>query len=111
MTQKTINCAECNVEYTYETPTGYPDKRKYCANCSEKKNQNWDNRGEAPAEKPKDNGFHLTPEKIAHNKEIIKCRALESAIAVFEIKLMSVKEEDALLRLADKFVKWIRNGN
>ena len=34
---KTIDCAECNVEYTYEPPKGYPDKRKYCANCSEKK--------------------------------------------------------------------------
>ena len=34
---KTINCAECKIEYSYEPPTKYPDKRKYCANCSEKK--------------------------------------------------------------------------
>lgn len=43
---KTINCADCNVEYTYEPAKGYPDKRKYCANCSEKKKLTWEAKGE-----------------------------------------------------------------
>lgn len=39
---KTINCAECNVLYQYEPAKGYPDRRKYCANCSEKKQATWE---------------------------------------------------------------------
>ena len=45
---KTINCADCNVVYEYEPAKGYPDKRKYCANCSEKKKQSWEGRPENP---------------------------------------------------------------
>lgn len=40
--EKTINCAECGVNYTYEPPKGFVDKRKYCANCSEKKKASYD---------------------------------------------------------------------
>lgn len=35
MTEKTINCAECNVEFTFEENPKFP--RKYCLNCSAKK--------------------------------------------------------------------------
>ena len=45
---KTINCADCNVVYEYEPAKGYPDKRKYCANCSEKKKASWNEKKEAP---------------------------------------------------------------
>ena len=47
---KTINCAECNVEYSYEPNPNYPDKRKYCANCSEKKKVSWDQRSSPEAQ-------------------------------------------------------------
>lgn len=102
--EKTINCAECDIKYTYEPNPNYPDRRKYCANCSEKKKAEWEYRGSAEGQedvpdpktisfesetnlspkvvkpglkemfentsglaqrdKPKDNGFHLTPENI-----------------------------------------------
>lgn len=47
---KTINCAECNVEYTYEPVKNYPDKRKYCANCSEAKQKQWEQKGSTAAD-------------------------------------------------------------
>ena len=48
--EKTINCAECNVEYSYTPNPNYPDKRKYCANCSEKKKAEFEHRGSAEAQ-------------------------------------------------------------
>ena len=33
--EKTIKCAECNKEFTYDEKPGYP--RKYCPECSAKK--------------------------------------------------------------------------
>ena len=117
MTKNTINCAECKVEYTYEVPTNYPDKRKYCANCSEKKQKEWDKGPEetdtttttfdtnAAAKE-----YHLSPEEV-------KCRALECAIG-----LIGTPREDLnifgksiitldLMAVADKFVEWIYNAN
>ena len=35
------NCAECNNIFQYEPPTNYPDKRKYCDPCSNKKAEEW----------------------------------------------------------------------
>ena len=35
MTEKTINCEECKVEFTFEENPKFP--RKYCLNCSAKK--------------------------------------------------------------------------
>ncbi|KKM05883.1 hypothetical protein LCGC14_1749580 [marine sediment metagenome] len=49
--------------------------------------------------------YHLTPEKIAHNTAIIKCRALESAIEYGGTHLD--RSEDESLKIADKFVEWI----
>jgi len=45
--------------------------------------------------------FHLSPEEV-------KCRALESAVNTINLEEF---EAEGLLSLADKFVKWIRNGN
>ena len=124
MTKNTINCAECKVEYTYEVPTNYPDKRKYCANCSEKKQKEWDKGPEetdtttttfdtnAAAKE-----CHLSPEQQEHNKRWVKVRALESAIG-----LIGTPREDLnifgksiitldLMAVADKFVEWIYNAN
>ena len=41
MTQKTINCAECGVEFTFEENPKYP--RKYCLNCSAQKKASYQN--------------------------------------------------------------------
>lgn len=98
MTEKTIKCASCFKDYTYEVPTKYPDTRKYCGVCSEAKKQLYQGVHEdTPKEeevkpevvkmsipevmediekrkwgiKPKDNGFHLTPENI--NLGALRC--------------------------------------
>ena len=115
-----------NKEFEYEPPKGFPDKRKYCRACSEKKKQQWDERDgkvDAPMETPgytkmieadkneqlgttipKGNGkeYHLSPEEV-------KCRALECSIewAVKVSRNDIVTDSKALFELADKFVKWI----
>lgn len=74
MTEKTIKCAECNVEFTYEENPKYP--RKYCLNCSAKKKKEYAEVVEPgfddtpiPAPKKDKNGkeFHLTEEAIRSN--------------------------------------------
>lgn len=55
---KTINCAECNVEVTYEEKEGFP--RKYCFNCSEKKKAIWDAKDKEVLAKPHPSeGFNI----------------------------------------------------
>ena len=87
--ERTFNCEECNKQITLEENPRFP--RKYCIVCSAKKkadfNKGWtgekgDDKPEVTtpgypkmigAEKPKDNGYHLTPEQCRSN-------ALASAI-------------------------------
>jgi len=60
--------------------------------------------GEYNIRMPTANGakeYHLSPEEV-------KCRALESAVNTINLEEF---EAEGLLSLADKFVKWIRNGN
>ena len=126
---KVKNCEECNKEFEYEPPKGFPDKRKYCRACSEKKKQEWDERDgkvDAPMETPgypkmieastdtsttsysaKTNGtkeFHLSPEEV-------KCRALECAIKMCENEGITHANmniaKDMAKGLADEFVEWI----
>ena len=116
MTTKTINCAECNVEFTFEENPKYP--RKYCLNCSALKKKQWTGMSKteakvtpdaelgAPVEKvsgeirTKSNGkeYHLSPEAV-------RVGALDAAIAWIDIK-----EYKALMELAKTFEKWI-NGS
>lgn len=42
MVERTINCSECGVSYTYDEKAGYP--RKYCANCSQQKKQSFNSK-------------------------------------------------------------------
>ncbi|MFC1736923.1 hypothetical protein ACFL1X_12470 [Candidatus Hydrogenedentota bacterium] len=35
-------CPECNVQFSYEPPVGFPDKRKYCPDCSAGKKAEWE---------------------------------------------------------------------
>ena len=118
--QKTINCAECNVEFTFEENPKYP--RKYCLNCSAKKKKEWGGNGDqkyskagytpsntggygAPVEKitgeirTKSNGkeYHLSPEQVRSN-------ALSSAI-----NWLTDANMDGLLATAKEFEEWI-NG-
>ena len=88
--EKTIKCADCDIEFTFEENPRFP--RKYCLNCgaaSKKRFEQGTNGDEKPEvvkftadgketgwtekAKPKDNGFHLTPEQVRSN-------ALASAI-------------------------------
>ena len=112
---KTINCAECNVEYTYEPVVGYPDKRKYCANCSEKKKLTWNANSHL-----KDDEAHIA-ETVPMNPEPensleyeirsreVRCRALESAIKVTK-KLNTDDYVSDLMANARQFEEWILNG-
>ena len=122
---KTINCAECNVEYSYEPNPNYPDKRKYCANCSEKKKASWDERTEpiaetVPMNPPVDyresalkavdkaypkKEFHLSPEQVRTN-------ALECAIAIYNLPLKP-KEftgDITIMSVAKAFEEYLWNG-
>ena len=97
--EKTINCAECGVSYTYQEKEGFP--RKYCANCSQAKKNSFagvktetitaevnmetpkmvavGNIQEAKPkmegvhivlDKPKKNGFDNTPMYVSYAKDI-----------------------------------------
>lgn len=35
-------CEECKKVFTYQPPSGFPDKRKYCDECSAKKKAEWE---------------------------------------------------------------------
>ena len=35
-------CEDCKKEFQYEPPTGYPDKRKYCDECSAIRKAKWE---------------------------------------------------------------------
>ena len=113
MTTKTINCAECEKEYTYEPPKGYPDKRKYCAPCSAKNKASFEGKEEEPpivhekpgeqiktTDKKTDNGFHLSPEQVRSN-------ALASAIEWWEKQSPT---NEMLMITVKQFEKYILTG-
>ena len=110
---KTINCAECGVDFQYEPPKGYPDKRKYCDPCGVKRKEQY-NAAQASSEEPevekfyeaggsskatKDNGFALTIGNVRSN-------ALASAI---EWTSKTHKDRD-LMQLAKTFEQYILTG-
>ena len=126
---KTINCAECNVEYTYEPAKGYPDNRKYCANCSEKKQATWDKAKETAKTfepEPTATGksefetVDMNPEKPKKSYELtdgnIRIGALTCAIEVSkaigkDLNLIKTLEDYAfLIEIDSKFEEYIRNG-
>ena len=115
MTEKTINCAECNVEFTFEENPKYP--RKYCLNCSVKKKKQYAEKDEKYAE-PHTEGYGAPVEKVgtqmARNgtkeyhlsPEQVRSNALESAIALMGADFST----EEYLKRAEKFEEWI-NGN
>ena len=123
---KTINCAECKIEYSYEPPTKYPDKRKYCANCSEKKKASFEGAEVEPVLSPqtgkpytdqplsaKDQYYNEDTGKPKDKQEyeigLRRCRsyALSSAIEVFKFKEQS---KLTIMELAETFEKYITIG-
>ena len=42
--EKSKNCEECGLEFTYNAPENYPDRRKYCPTCSAAKKAQWENK-------------------------------------------------------------------
>ena len=86
---KTINCAECNKEVQYEPVKGYPDKRKYCFSCSEKKKQTWEAKTE-----PTVSGtttMEANVETVPMNNEV---RGIEIADVIENVKKQVVKAKE-----------------
>ena len=106
---KTINCAECNVEFTFEENPKYP--RKYCLNCSAKKKASYESKGEEPTASgntefenvpmnpEKTNGFKLTEENIRIGA--LTCAIAASADGVSKEQFWEAVKE---------FEEYIRNG-
>ena len=120
---KTINCAECNVEVTYEENPRFP--RKYCVKCSAQKKASFEaNHKEAKdfgseevkpevvkipskedlnieyTRKPRDNGFALTIGNVRSN-------ALASDLEYLKPDKVSIEQ---VLREAKIFEKYILTG-
>ena len=118
---KTIICAECNVIYAYEPNPNYPDKRKYCANCSEKKKATWDAKLEpiAPVAETVNMNMEVNTQTAALTEDDsleyqirsreIRARALEAAIKVTK-KLNTEDYHGDLMEHAKQFEQWILNG-
>ncbi len=109
--EKTINCENCTREYTFEENPKFP--RKYCDICSAMKKAEFEGTNgdakpigtgdphfeHAKPEKPKDNGFHLTPEN---------CRALAlNAAAIISHEEIS---RETFWKRVKEFEKYIVNG-
>ena len=119
---KTINCAECNVVYEYEPNPKYPDKRKYCANCSEKKKASWNEKKEevptassssettTETTQESKNGYQKDYPKPAKTYELtdgnIRIGALNAAIAWKE----NLPDLQSLWNTVKDFEEYIRNG-
>ena len=104
---KTIICAECNNEYSYEPNPNYPDKRKYCANCSEKRKAAWDANSEGTLENPIK--VDTPKDKLEYEIRDRECRAraLTSAISTIQDTITTTSD---ILTKAKIFEIYIREG-
>ena len=129
MTEKTINCAECNVEFTFEENPKYP--RKYCLNCSAEKKKEFkvmskteakvtpDAEMGAPVEKinssgrpyeslpqgtfsPKSKEYHLSPEQVRSNALDLAIKSVKGFEKEFS--------KERFWEIVKEFEEWI-NGN
>lgn len=117
MTQKTINCAECNVEYSYDEKAGYP--RKYCANCSQKKKDSF--KGNAiedmtiPTGSVPTLGEGLIKPRTTRTAEEITCGedmklAKDIFVAGLEYNKNNPQDDGELMAKAIKLVKQAKEG-
>ena len=120
MTEKTINCAECNVEFTFEENPKYP--RKYCLNCSAKKKKEFKGMSKTEAKATPDaelgapvevvrvpEGVYTKDKKEYHlSPEAVRVGALDAAIKVTK-KLGTEDYTKDLIEQAEAFEEWI-NG-
>jgi len=104
-------CDNCGKEFSYEPPVGYPDKRKYCDECSAIKKAEWAAKQgqtspqpqKVQPEAPKQaKSYHLTDEAIRSN-------ALDSAIHYIISQTLQITPEQAV-KMAKIFEVYIRNG-
>ena len=120
MTEKMINCVDCEIEFTYEENPKYP--RKYCFNCSAKRKRAFGELAKEPAtDEIKKHLMNSGPimTNIKPTKEDpleyqirsreVRCRALTSAMTFRKEYAGNEINEEAVLKLADQFVEWI-NG-
>ena len=126
MTTKKNNCAECNVEFTFEENPKYP--RKYCLNCSAKKKAAWIDGKQTPnAVNSKDVEFkpevvHVrTPEQIDEyerkhpkpkdngNKYAEHWRSCALPCAI-EAKKGGFDGQYSILQIAKEYEKYILTG-
>ena len=112
---KTINCAECDVEFTFEENPKYP--RKYCLNCSAKKKASFEGRDVEPPvvhEKP---GAIAKPQNATAKTEyeigLRRCRSNALASAIAYCPGNTLKDEEyitGIVDLAKKFEQYILTG-
>jgi len=103
MTEKTINCAECNVEFTFEENPKYP--RKYCLSCSAKKKKQYAEKDEKYAE-PHTEGYGAPVEQIGATTEEKAVRvAWKTGNGAKEYHLSPEQVRSNALDLAIKSVK------
>ena len=109
--EKTINCDECGISYTYEERAGYP--RKYCGNCSQQKKNSFANVKtdvvpqqtiiEKPKEEPKAR-VQRTAEDITLGED---CKM---AISMFNAMIDKGIETYDLMDKCTKLVKQAKEG-
>lgn len=117
---KTIKCAECNVEFTFEENPKFP--RKYCLNCSAKKKQDFaDNIEREPVKVGNVQEPALTQKKDDYEEDEyqIKSKQVRSNALTCAIETVKVNRVETLtnpdsmkgiLKIAKEFEKYIRFG-
>ena len=89
--EKTITCAECNANYTYDENPKYP--RNYCANCSAKKQDAWENKDKVIS----------TAMPISEQRIIVRQSSLKSAVEYTQ----GNEPLDVVKNVAEQFENWV----
>ena len=87
---KKINCADCKNEFSYEPPANYPDKRKYCDACGNKRKTAFAGITQVPQGSPR-------PDLDDTNVDIeyqVPMDGIEKAKPVWETKPKEIKKEN-----------------
>lgn len=101
---KRKKCEECGTEFEYEPNPNFPDKRKYCFSCSDKKKASYEAmKGEKSSENGSKEEFHLTPEQVRTN-------ALEAAQRWYPQIQNDPKDVEQFWNAVHAFERYI-NGN